>query len=186
GGVRSAAGPPSARDRPLVPRPAPAPAGPDRLDALGARGGRPGAGPDPPRAGLPHRPAGRPPGRAPRGRGRRAVARRCARRGGRGGRGPRRGVDRCGHGGRARPRAGAAAGPAGRRRPGERIVSAPSQPTLAGLPERPLVSIAVPMLDELGEIEACLEGFAVQTYGADGLDVMVIDGGSTDGSREWV
>jgi glycosyltransferase involved in cell wall biosynthesis len=47
----------------------------------------------------------------------------------------------------------------------------------------PVVTIVVPMLDELGFIEACLEGFAAQSYDTDLLDVVVVDGGSTDGSR---
>ena len=51
---------------------------------------------------------------------------------------------------------------------------------------RPVVSIVVPMLDELGYIEECLDGFARQTYPLDLLDVLVVDGGSTDGSRAYV
>lgn len=42
------------------------------------------------------------------------------------------------------------------------------------------------MLNELGAIEACLDSFAAQDYPHDRLDVLVIDGGSTDGSREYV
>lgn len=52
--------------------------------------------------------------------------------------------------------------------------------------DRPVVTVVVPMLDELGSIDKCLDGFAQQTYGTDLLDVVVVDGGSTDGSREWV
>lgn len=50
----------------------------------------------------------------------------------------------------------------------------------------PVVSVVVPMLNERGFIEDCIEGFARQTYPLDLLDVMVVDGGSTDGSREIV
>jgi glycosyltransferase involved in cell wall biosynthesis len=50
----------------------------------------------------------------------------------------------------------------------------------------PLVSVVIPMLNEIGFIEACLDSFARQTYGSSGLDVIVVDGGSTDGSRELV
>ncbi len=50
----------------------------------------------------------------------------------------------------------------------------------------PVVTVVVPMLDELGSIEACLDGFAAQTYPPELLDVVVVDGGSTDGSRELV
>jgi glycosyltransferase involved in cell wall biosynthesis len=42
------------------------------------------------------------------------------------------------------------------------------------------------MFNELGFIEACLDGFAKQTYPLDSLEVLVVDGGSTDGSRELV
>ena len=54
------------------------------------------------------------------------------------------------------------------------------------LPVDPVVTIVVPMLNERGHIDACLDGFASQTYGTDRLDVVVVDGGSSDGSREMV
>lgn len=50
----------------------------------------------------------------------------------------------------------------------------------------PLVSVCVPMRDELGHIEACLDAFAAQSYPSDRLQVIVVDGGSTDGSRALV
>ena len=50
----------------------------------------------------------------------------------------------------------------------------------------PVVTVVVPMLDESGFIEDCLEGFAAQTYPLDLLDVVVVDGGSTDGCRATV
>jgi succinoglycan biosynthesis protein ExoA len=50
----------------------------------------------------------------------------------------------------------------------------------------PTVSIVIPMLNESGFIEPCLEGFAAQTFGTDGLEVIVVDGGSVDGSRSVV
>ena len=50
----------------------------------------------------------------------------------------------------------------------------------------PLVSVCVPMRDELGHIEACLDAFAAQTHPADRLQVIVVDGGSQDGSRALV
>ena len=52
--------------------------------------------------------------------------------------------------------------------------------------ERPLVSIVVPMLDERDRIELCLRGIEVQSYPLDRLEVLVVDGGSTDGSLELV
>lgn len=54
------------------------------------------------------------------------------------------------------------------------------------VPLDPLVTIVVPMLDEAGFIEACLDGFERQTWPLDRLDVVVVDGGSTDGSRKTV
>lgn len=50
----------------------------------------------------------------------------------------------------------------------------------------PVVTVAIPMLNEMGAIEACLDSFASQDYPQDLLDILVIDGGSTDGSREYV
>jgi glycosyltransferase involved in cell wall biosynthesis len=49
----------------------------------------------------------------------------------------------------------------------------------------PLVSIVVPMLDEREHIVPCIEGFLAQSYTGE-LEVLVVDGGSTDGSRELV
>lgn len=59
----------------------------------------------------------------------------------------------------------------------------------AGRPFRdpvPLVSVCVPMRDEAGYIEACLDGFAAQSHPLDRLEVIVVDGGSIDGSRATV
>jgi succinoglycan biosynthesis protein ExoA len=50
----------------------------------------------------------------------------------------------------------------------------------------PVVSVVIPMLDEMDYIDACLDGFAAQDYPKDLLDVVVVDGGSSDGSREHV
>ena len=50
----------------------------------------------------------------------------------------------------------------------------------------PVVTVVVPMLNESGYIEECLDGFARQTYPPDNVDVVVVDGGSTDGSRQYV
>ena len=51
---------------------------------------------------------------------------------------------------------------------------------------RPVVTIVIPMLDEIDAIEACLDAFEEQTYPLELLDVVVVDGGSTDGSRTLV
>jgi glycosyltransferase involved in cell wall biosynthesis len=50
----------------------------------------------------------------------------------------------------------------------------------------PVVSIVIPMRNEIGYIDACLDGFASQDYPSALLDVVVVDGGSTDGSTERV
>ncbi|WP_322796665.1 glycosyltransferase family 2 protein [Tepidiforma sp.] len=54
------------------------------------------------------------------------------------------------------------------------------------LPERPLVSIVIPCLNEERYITALLDSLAAQDYGADGIEVLVADGGSTDRTRELV
>ncbi len=54
------------------------------------------------------------------------------------------------------------------------------------LHDLPIVTVAVPMLNEMGSIESCLDDFSKQDYPLDRLDLLVIDGGSTDGSREYV
>jgi cellulose synthase/poly-beta-1,6-N-acetylglucosamine synthase-like glycosyltransferase len=48
----------------------------------------------------------------------------------------------------------------------------------------PLVTIAMPCLDEAGFIEACLESVRAQNYPRDRLEILVADGGSRDGTRE--
>jgi glycosyltransferase involved in cell wall biosynthesis len=69
----------------------------------------------------------------------------------------------------------------------DRAVAPGPGPGPAGRPFRepePLVTVCVPMRDEAGAIEACLDGFAAQTHPLDRLEVLVVDGGSTDGSRQ--
>lgn len=48
------------------------------------------------------------------------------------------------------------------------------------------VSVVIPMLNERDHIGACLDAFARQTYPHDRMELLVVDGGSTDGSRELV
>ncbi|MGK2948761.1 MAG: glycosyltransferase family 2 protein [Acidimicrobiales bacterium] len=48
------------------------------------------------------------------------------------------------------------------------------------------VSIIVPMLNERARIPACLAGLEAQTYPLERLEVLVVDGGSTDGSLDLV
>ena len=52
--------------------------------------------------------------------------------------------------------------------------------------DTPYVSILVPMLNECGYIERCLESLLAQDYPADRYEILVVDGLSTDGSRETV
>lgn len=50
--------------------------------------------------------------------------------------------------------------------------------------ELPSVSVVIPMLNEAAYIDRCIETFDAQDYPTDRFDVFVVDGGSTDGSRE--
>lgn len=52
--------------------------------------------------------------------------------------------------------------------------------------ELPFVTAIIPMLNERHFIGPCVEGFLAQHYPADRLEILVIDGGSDDGSREVV
>jgi len=48
----------------------------------------------------------------------------------------------------------------------------------------PFVTIAMPCLDERGFVEPCLRSVREQTYPADRMEILVADGGSTDGTRD--
>ena len=54
------------------------------------------------------------------------------------------------------------------------------------IPERPLVSIVIPCLNEEKYITALLDSLAAQDYGPDGIEVLVSDGGSNDRTRDIV
>ncbi len=54
------------------------------------------------------------------------------------------------------------------------------------LPERPLVSIVIPCLNEERYITSLLDSLQAQDYGPDGIEVLVADGGSTDATRDLV
>lgn len=54
------------------------------------------------------------------------------------------------------------------------------------LPERPLVSIVIPCLNEERYITNLLDSLSDQDYGPDGVEVIVADGGSTDRTRDLV
>jgi len=50
----------------------------------------------------------------------------------------------------------------------------------------PTVSVVIPMRDEVDAIEMCIRAFDAQNHPHDALEVLVVDGMSTDGSREVV
>src|SRR5689334_22833973 len=50
----------------------------------------------------------------------------------------------------------------------------------------PLVTIAMPCLNEARYIEGCLRTVLAQDYPPDRLEILVADGGSDDGTREIV
>jgi glycosyltransferase involved in cell wall biosynthesis len=52
--------------------------------------------------------------------------------------------------------------------------------------DRPFVSVIVPMLNEADHIERCLTSLYAQDYAPDRFEILVVDGGSVDGSRERV
>ena len=59
---------------------------------------------------------------------------------------------------------------------------------MTGGPDDPFphVSVVIPMLNEHGYIEPCIRGFLDQSYPAELIEILVVDGGSTDGSRDDV
>jgi succinoglycan biosynthesis protein ExoA len=57
------------------------------------------------------------------------------------------------------------------------------EPDAEGRAALPLVSVIVPMRNEEQYIGGCLRSLAAQDYPKDRFEVLVVDGGSTDGSR---
>jgi len=51
---------------------------------------------------------------------------------------------------------------------------------------QPLITVIVPVLNERRHIERCLESITNQQYPRDRYEVLVVDGGSTDGTREII
>ena len=58
--------------------------------------------------------------------------------------------------------------------------------SLPPLPPLPLVSVVIPALNEARHIGALLDSLEAQTYPTGAFEVIVADGGSTDGTREIV
>ena len=56
----------------------------------------------------------------------------------------------------------------------------------SGRKEHPLVSIIIPMLNESEAIGRCLDSILDQDYPQSRLEIIIADGGSTDGAREKV
>lgn len=50
--------------------------------------------------------------------------------------------------------------------------------------KQPFVTVAMPCLNEAGFIESCIRSVQAQTYPRHRVEVLVADGGSTDGTRE--
>src|SRR5919197_2018647 len=50
----------------------------------------------------------------------------------------------------------------------------------------PLVTVAIPCLDEEPSIEACLRSVMAQDYPAERTEILVVDGGSADRTRDIV
>jgi len=51
---------------------------------------------------------------------------------------------------------------------------------------QPFVSVIIPVYNEMGFIEPCIENLRKNTYPADRFEILIIDGQSTDGTREYV
>ena len=50
--------------------------------------------------------------------------------------------------------------------------------------DRPCASVVIPCLNEAAHIEACLDSLAIQNGVESGFEVLVVDGGSKDGTLE--
>ncbi len=57
---------------------------------------------------------------------------------------------------------------------------------ISGLPDFPLVSFVIPMYNEEKNIGKCLDSIFAQTYPPEKIEILVVDGNSTDNSRQIV
>ena len=48
----------------------------------------------------------------------------------------------------------------------------------------PFVTVVIPCLNESGYIEDCMRSVLDQEYPPDRMEILVVDGGSTDGTQE--
>ena len=62
------------------------------------------------------------------------------------------------------------------------MLGSPPRHTMAR--HTPIVTIAMPCFDEAAFIEACLKSVQAQTYPGDRIEIVVADGGSTDGTLD--
>src|SRR3954471_19785849 len=59
-------------------------------------------------------------------------------------------------------------------------------PSMVNAPDRPLVSIVMPVRNKAAYLEDSFRAIDAQTYPADRIEILVVDGGSTDATVEMV
>ena len=52
------------------------------------------------------------------------------------------------------------------------------------MPGKPLVSVIIPALNEAGDIAGCIEAIGAQDYPTSAIEVILVDGASTDETVE--
>ena len=61
-----------------------------------------------------------------------------------------------------------------------------SEPSRGATKERPFVSVIMPMFNEEKTADACVRSILTQDYPSDRIEILVIDGASSDRSAEIV